>query len=69
MSRRKSNPLRPLTDDERDALSRLRRATAAPAVEVTRARLLLAVAQGANYQDAAKAVGRKSGDAVAYAPS
>ena len=65
MSRRKNNPLRPLTDNEHDALSRLRRATAAPAVEVTRARLLLAVAGGATYQDAAHGCGRKSGDAVA----
>ena len=65
MSRRKKNPLRPLTDVERDALTRLRRASAAPAAQVTRARLLLAVADGANYQDAAHALGRKSGDPVA----
>jgi transposase len=65
MSRRKKNPLRPLTDDERDALTRLSRAAVAPAVQVTRARLVLAVAAGANYQDAAQALGRKSGDAVA----
>jgi hypothetical protein len=65
VSRRKKNPLRPLTDHERDVLTRLRRATAAPAVQVTRAKLLLAVADGANYQDAASALGRHSGDAVA----
>ena len=65
MSRRKKNPLRPLTADERDTLTRLSRATAAPAVEVTRARLLLAVAAGADYQQAAQTLGRKSGDAVA----
>lgn len=65
MSRRPKNPLRTLTEDERHALTRLGRATAAPAVEVTRARLLLAVAAGASYQDAAHALGRKSGDAVA----
>jgi transposase len=65
VSRRKNNPLRPLTDDERAALTRLSRASAAPAAQVTRARLLLAVAAGANYQDAAQAHGRKSGDAVA----
>ena len=65
MSRRQNNPLRPLTDVERDALTRLSRATAAPAAQVTRARLLLAVADGANYQDAAHALGRKSGDGVA----
>lgn len=65
MSRRKKNPLRVLTEDERAVLTRLSRATAAPAAQVTRARLLLAVAAGANYQDAAQALGRKSGDAVA----
>ena len=65
MSRRKNHPLRPLTDDERDALTRLSRASAAPAAQVARARLLLAVAAGAGYQDAAQALGRKSGDAVA----
>ena len=65
MSRRKKNPLRSLTEDERDALTRLSRASAAPAAQVTRARLLLAVAAGANYQDADQDLGRKSGDAVA----
>jgi hypothetical protein len=65
VSRRQNNPLRPLTDVERHALTRLSRATAAPAAQVTRARLLLAVADGANYQDAAHALGRKSGDPVA----
>jgi transposase len=65
VSRRQLNPLRPLTEDERAVLTRLRRATAAPAAQVLRARLLLAVADGANYQDAAAVHGRKSGDAVA----
>jgi transposase len=65
VSRRQTNPLRPLTEDERDALTRLCRATAAPAAQVIRARLLLAVADGANYQDAAHLHGRNSGDAVA----
>ena len=64
MSRRKKDPLRPLTDDERDALSQLSRSQAAPAAEVARAKLLLLVASGSDYQDAAHAVGRKSGDAV-----
>ena len=65
MSRRQKHPLRRLTEQEREALTRLSRAASAPAVVVTRARLLLAVADGANYQDAAHAHGRKSGDAVA----
>jgi transposase len=64
MSRRKKSPLRPLTPQERTALARSSRSQAAPAAEVTRARLLLAVADGADYQEAATAVGRKSGDAV-----
>ena len=65
MSRRRKDPLRPLRADERAALTRLSRSQAAPAAEVTRARLLLAVADGSGYQQAAAAVGRKSGDAVA----
>jgi transposase len=65
MSRRKKDPLRPLTDDERAELTRLSRSQAAPAVQSARARLLLAVAGGADYQAAAASVGRKSGDAVA----
>jgi len=64
MSRRKKHPLRPLTADEREGLGQLSRSQAAPAAEVTRAKLLLLVADGSEYQDAAAAVGRKSGDAV-----
>jgi transposase len=64
MSRRKKDPLRPLTDDERDALGQLSRSQAAPAGEVARAKLLLLVAASSGYSDAARAVGRKSGDAV-----
>jgi transposase len=65
MSRRKVDPLRPLTADEQDALVRLSRSQAAPAAQVVRAQLLLKVAAGSGYQDAARAVGRRSGDAVA----
>jgi transposase len=64
MSRRKKDPLRPLTDDERDILLRLSQSQAAPAVQVTRAKLLLLVAAGSDYQGAAHAVGRRSGDPV-----
>jgi transposase len=64
MSRRKKDPLRPLTDDERDALSQSSRSQAAPAAEVARAKLLLLVASGSDYQGAARALGRKSGDPV-----
>ena len=64
MSRRKRDPLRPLSDLERDALASLSRSRAAPAAEVARARMLLLVADGSDYQQAALAAGRKSGDAV-----
>jgi transposase len=66
MSRRKKDPLRELTADERRELTRLARSHAAPAAEVIRAKLLLAVASGDDYQDAARAVGRRSGDAVSH---
>ena len=66
MSRRKKNPLRELTEPERQELIRLSRSQAAPAVEVTRAKILLAVARGDDYQEAAHAVGRRSGDAVSH---
>src|SRR5207237_31474 len=64
MSRRRKDPLRPLTDDERRELTRLNRSAAAPAGRVARAAMLLAVAGGSDYQAAARAAGRKSGDAV-----
>jgi transposase len=66
MTRRRKDPLRPLTDDERRHLTRLRRSPAAPAVHVARAVMLLAVTGGADYQAAAQAAGRKSGDAVSH---
>jgi len=64
MSRRKKDPLRPLTPEERSALTQLSRSQAAPAAEVARARMLLSVAGGSDYQQAARAAGRRSGDAV-----
>lgn len=64
MSRKKKDPLRELTEPERQELEQLGRSQAAPAAEVIRARLLLAVARGDDYQDAARSVGRRSGDAV-----
>jgi transposase len=66
MSRRKKDPLRPLTDSERQSLTRLSRSQTAPAVEVARATMLLAVSDGADYQVAARRVGRRSGDAVSH---
>jgi hypothetical protein len=64
MSRRQKTPLRELTVEERSELERFSRASSAPAAWVIRAKLLLAVAEGANYTEAAQQVGRKSGDAV-----
>ena len=66
MTRRRKDPLRTLTDDERRHLGRLTRASMAPAVHVARATILLAVAGGADYQTAARAAGRRSGDAVSH---
>jgi len=64
MSRRQKTPLRELTLEECSELAKLSRASSAPAAWVVRAKLLLAVAEGANYTEAAQRVGRKSGDAV-----
>lgn len=64
MSRRKKDPLRPFSDEERDSLAQLSRSQAAPAAEVARAKMLLLVSEGSDYQQAARAAGRRSGDAV-----
>src|SRR4051812_1818276 len=66
MSRRKKDPLRPLTDDEAAILGRISRSQAEPAARVARAIMILAVARGDDYQDAARAAGRRSGDAVSH---
>lgn len=65
MSRRPKNPLRPLLEEERQQLMRLSRGLALAASPVARAKAVLAVADGSNYTDAARAAGRQSGDAVA----
>ena len=64
MTRRKKDPLRPLTSAEREWLERISRAESEPASHVMRAKEILAVADGKNYLEAAVAAGRKSGDAV-----
>jgi len=66
MTRRKSDPLRPLAQEECDQLERLSRSDAEPAAHVARAKALLAVAEGRTYTEAARAAGRKSGDAVSH---
>ena len=62
MSRRRKDPLRALTDGERESLEQLGRATSAPVASVARARALLAVADGYSYTEAARRVGRPEGD-------
>src|SRR5688572_23769432 len=64
MTRHKKSPLRPLSSKERKWLEERSRASSTPAVEVERARMILAVADGKNYTEAAQSVGRKSNDAV-----
>ena len=66
MSRRKKDRLRPLTELERQELARISRSQAARAVQVVRATMLLAVSRGDDYQRAAVAAGRRSGDAVSH---
>ena len=58
-------PLRVLTADERAALEALARAGRERADRVARAKVLLAVADGAPFTEAARAAGRRSGVAVA----
>src|SRR3954451_16320728 len=66
MSRRKKDPLRPLTDEEAATLGKISRSQAEPAARVARAIMILAVSRGDDYQDAAHAAGRRSGDAVSH---
>lgn len=66
MSRRKKDPLRPLTEHELQMLQQTSRSLTAPAVQVTRAKILLSVAQGEDYQDAAQNAGRRSLKAVSH---
>jgi transposase len=64
MTRCQLDPLRPLTDPELLQLTQLSRSLRAPAGQVARAKELLSVAGGASYTEAARRVGRRSGDAV-----
>jgi transposase len=66
MTRRQKDPLRALTEEERKLLIRVSRSHAEPAAHVARAKALLAVAEGKSYTEAAKAAGRRSGDAVSH---
>jgi len=64
MSRRKKDPLRDLTSEERIVLEQISRSYNEPAIQVARSKIILAVAEGQDYTQAAHTAGRKSGDAV-----
>ncbi len=64
MSRRKSEPLRALSEAEREELEGSSRERSAPAEWVIRATMLLRVSQGMDYHGAATSVGRGDGDRV-----
>ena len=64
MTRRPKDPLRSLTESECDYMESLSRAGSAPLEQVLRAKILLGVSRGMGYEEAARAVGRRSGDAV-----
>src|SRR5262249_17163916 len=63
MSRRKKDPLRALSADERAEMERLSRSGRESAAVVAHAKAVLAVANGADYTQAAAAGGRRSGGA------
>ena len=65
MTARQKSPLRLLTDQEREMLTAVARASSERADRVARAKALLAVADGARFAGAARAAGRRAGDAVA----
>ncbi|MBI4494725.1 MAG: helix-turn-helix domain-containing protein [Chloroflexi bacterium] len=65
MAQRRRIRLRSLTTDERAELARVARAGSERAERVARAKALLAVADGAAFTEAARAAGRRAGDAVA----
>jgi len=64
MTRRRKDPLRPLTPEEEELLEQIARARNEPVSHVARAKALLAVAAGKSYGEAAQAAGRRSNDAV-----
>ena len=64
MSRCKKDPLRSLTEEEREILVQISRSHNEPASHVARSKALLAVADGNDYTKSAVFAGRRSGDAV-----
>jgi transposase len=65
MARQQKQPLRVLAPSERAALQRITHSGRERADRVARARALLAVAEGAAFTTAARAVGMRTGDTVA----
>jgi transposase len=65
MPRPQKTPLRPLTPHERTTLAQVARSGAERADRVSRAKALLAIADGATFTAAARTAGRRSGDGVA----
>ena len=65
MSRHQKDPLRILSAEEREELTRLSSSQSAPAAQVARATALLAVADGQSYLAAARQAGRRDNDTVA----
>ncbi len=65
MSRRKVHRLRELTSEEQAELVAISRERSGPAEWVLRAKMLLRVSEGAEYETAAREVGRRDGDRVA----
>ena len=64
MSRRKKDPLRALSETEREVLEEISRSRSEPASHVERSKVLLAVASGKDYTQAALLAGRRSPKAV-----
>ncbi len=57
MTGRKKDPLRKITEEEREWLERISRSQSEPASHVLRAKEILAVAEGCSYTQAAERVG------------
>ena len=64
MTRRRKDPLRSLTVEEQNVLEQISRSFSEPASHVARSKIILAVADGMTYAQAAQAAGRKSRHAV-----
>jgi hypothetical protein len=64
MSRRRNEQLREMSPEEQGLLQQIARSHSEPASHVARAKMLLAVADGQTYPEAAWAAGRKASDPV-----